>query len=172
VREDQQQFREFVATRSARLFRVALALTGTHDAAEDLLQGALVRTFARWGHVREDPEAYVRRAMYHAQMSVWRRRRKLRELPAGDVPDRADGRDDMGDTDQRLAVRLPLLRLGPRQRAVLVARFFEDLSERQTAALLGCSPGTVRSQTHRALVRLREIAPELRNDDLAKETMI
>jgi RNA polymerase sigma factor (sigma-70 family) len=109
--------------------------------------------------------------MYHAQVSVWRRRRRLRELPADLVPDRSDHRDETRATDERLALRQALLLLGPRQRAVLVARFLEDLSEQETAAVLGCSPGTVRSQTHRALVRLRQIAPELRDDDLTREAI-
>jgi RNA polymerase sigma factor (sigma-70 family) len=74
----------------------------------------------------------------------------------------------MRATDERLAVRQALRRLGPRQRAVLVARFYEDLSEEQTAELLGCSTGTVRSQMHRAIARLRQIAPELLTHDLAR----
>lgn len=166
-----EEFREFVAVRGPALFRVALALTGGHHAAEDLLQGALERTFARWRQVRGDPEPYVRSAMYHAQVSIWRRRRRLRELSVEQLPDRADTRDDIRVTDQRLAVRQALQRLGPRQRAVLVARFYEDLSEEQTAALLGCATGTVRSQLHRALARLRQIAPELNSNDLAREVL-
>jgi RNA polymerase sigma-70 factor (sigma-E family) len=166
-----EEFREFVAARGPALFRVALALTGGHHAAEDLLQGALERTFARWRQVRGDPEPYVRSAMYHAQVSIWRRRRTLRELSVGQVPDRPDKRDDIRTADQRLAIRQALQRLGPRQRAVLVARFYEDLSEEQTAALLGCTAGTVRSQLHRALARLRQIAPELNSNDLAREAL-
>jgi RNA polymerase sigma-70 factor (sigma-E family) len=170
VREpEREQFREFVQARGGSLFRVALALSGDRHAAEDLLQQALTRTCARWRQVRDNPEAYVRRAMYHAQVSVWRRRRRLREVPVEVVPERAARGDDIAATDLRLALRKALMRLGPRQRAVLVARFLEDLPERETAALLGCSIGTVRSQTHRALSRLREIAPELRPLDLPRE---
>jgi len=167
-------FSEFVAGSSGRLFRVALALTGGHHAAEDLLQGALARTFARWRHVHGNPEAYVRRAMYRAQVSVWQRRARHREVPLESVHERADHRDAYGATDHRLALRSALLRLGPRQRAVLVARVLEDLSEEETAALLGCSPGTVGSQLHRALARLREIAAELgveREHRLIKESL-
>ena len=166
---ERERFRQFVNESSPTLYRVALALTGGHHAAEDLIQDALARTFVRWSSVRGDPTAYVRRAMYHAQVSVWRRRSVVRELPAESAPEPADRRDDVGATDQRLALRQALLRLGPRQRAVLVARFFEHLSEQDTADLLGCSTGTVRSQTHRALARLREIAPELRTDPLTEE---
>lgn len=169
---EREQFRQFVAASGGRLIRVATALTGDHHAAEDLLQGALARTAARWGKVAGDPEAYVRRAMYHAQVTIWRRRQRLRETPTAHVPERPDQRDEMGTADRRLALRQALMRLGPRQRAVLVARFYEDLSEEETAALLGCSPGTVRSQLFRALARLRQIAPELHDDHhLTEETV-
>jgi RNA polymerase sigma-70 factor (sigma-E family) len=166
---DRERFRQFVNESSPTLYRIALALTGGHHAAEDLIQDALARTFVRWSSVRGDPTAYVRRAMYHAQVTVWRRRRLVREVPADTAPEPADRRDDVDTTDQRLALRQALLRLGPRQRAVLVARFFEDLSEQDTADLLGCSTGAVRSQTHRALARLRKIAPDLRNDLTSEE---
>ncbi|BCB76789.1 SigE family RNA polymerase sigma factor [Phytohabitans flavus] len=166
-----EQFRQFLAGSGDRMFRVALALTGAHHAAEDLLQDALARTFARWRHVRGDPEAYVRRAMYHSQVTVWRRRRRLRELPASSVPDRPDPRDQNAASESRLQLRQALMRLGPRQRAVLVARFFEDLSDVETGQLLGCSASTVRSQTHRALARLREIAPELNGPNTFRESV-
>jgi RNA polymerase sigma factor (sigma-70 family) len=93
----------------------------------------------------------------------------VRELPVERLPDHADGADDMRTADLRVALRQALRRLGPRQRAVLVARFYEDLTDEQTARLLGCSTGTVRSQTHRALARLRQLAPELSGTDLATE---
>jgi RNA polymerase sigma-70 factor (sigma-E family) len=169
VREpDREQFREFVAARAAGLFRVALALTGGREAAEDLLQHALTQTCARWRSVGANPEAYVRRAMYHAQVSVWRRRGRLREVPVHDVPDRP-GPDQTAGVELRLALRTALAKLGRRQRAVLVARFLEDLSEEQTADLLDVSVGTVRSQTHRALQRLRQVAPELASSRLPTE---
>lgn len=167
--DERERFRRFVTESSPALYRVAVALTGGHHAAEDLLQDCLARTFVRWSSVRDDPAAYVRRAMYHRQVSVWRRRRLVRELPADRAVERPDPRDDVGGVDRRLALRAALMRLGPRQRAVLVARFFEDLSEKDTADLLGCSPGTVRSQTHRALTRLRALAPELRELTLTIE---
>jgi RNA polymerase sigma-70 factor (sigma-E family) len=168
---EREQFRQFVAASGARLIRVAMVLTGNHHAAEDLLQGALTRTAGRWRQIDGDPEAYVRRAMYHAQVSIWRRRERMRETPTAQVPERPDHRDEIGAADQRLALRQALMRLGPRQRAVLVARYFEDLSEEETATLLGCSPGTVRSQLHRALARLRQIAPDLRHDNLTEESL-
>lgn len=167
---DREQFREFVAARSSGLYRIALALTGGRDAADDLLQHALTQTCARWRHVRDNPEGYVRRVMYHAQVSIWRRGGRLREVPVDAVPDRP-GADEMATTDLRLALRTALSRLGRRQRAVLVARFLEDLTEHQTAELLDISVGTVRSQTYRALNRLRQTAPELRLFDLSTEAL-
>jgi RNA polymerase sigma-70 factor (sigma-E family) len=171
-KSERDRFRQFVTECSPALYRVAVALTGGHHAAEDLLQDCLARTFVRWSTVRGDPAAYVRRAMYHTQVSVWRRRRLVRELPPDAAPEPIDRRDDIAATDRRLALRQALLRLGPRQRAVLVARYFEDLSEQDTATLLGCSTGTVRSQTHRALARLREFAPDLREDTLTIKGVI
>jgi len=97
--------------RAAGLFRVALALTGGREAAEDLLQHALTQTCARWRSVRDNPEGYVRRAMYHAQVSVWRRRGRLREVPVYEVPDRP-GLDETAGVDLRLALRTALARLG------------------------------------------------------------
>jgi RNA polymerase sigma-70 factor (sigma-E family) len=165
----EHEFSEFAAARGPALFRVALALTGSHHAAEDLLQSVLERTFARWRHIRTSPEAYARTALYRTQVGVWRRRSVVRELPVERLPDHADGADDLRTADLRVALRQALRRLGPRQRAVLVARFYEDLTDEQTARLLGCSTGTVRSQTHRALARLRQLAPELSGTDLATE---
>jgi RNA polymerase sigma-70 factor (sigma-E family) len=166
--EDHEGFREFVAARSASLFRLAMALTGERRAAEDLLQHALTQTLARWRNVGDNPEGYVRRAMYHTQVSVWRRRRRIREVSVEAVPERASS-DEISTVDLRLALRRALLLLGARQRAVLVARYLEDLSEQQTAEMLGCSVGTVRSQAHRALSRLRQVAPELQYAETARE---
>ena len=154
-------FREFVAARQTALLRSAYVLCGDRHRAEDLVQGALTRTAARWSQVRDgDPEAYVRRAMYHEQVSRWRRTAVLREtavehLPERPVPDRND------TVDLRLALRAALGHLTPRQRAVLALRFYEDLPEAEVARLLGISVGTVRSTSSRALDRLRRVAPEL-----------
>lgn len=158
-------FREFVSARQAALLRSAYVLCGDRHRAEDLVQGALTRTAARWSQVRDgDPEAYVRRAMYHEQVSRWRRTAVLREtsvehLPERPVPDRND------TVDLKLALRAALDRLGPRQRAVLALRFYEDLPEAEVARLLGISVGTVRSTSSRALDRLRRVAPELTAPD-------
>lgn len=149
-------FTAFVEARSSSLIRTAYVLTGDQHAAEDLLQNALARTAARWRSVRDAPEAYVRRAMYNEQVSRWRR--PGREYATGTPP---DGEHRDGDVDLRLSLERALFALPPRKRAVLVLRYFEDLSETETASIMGCSVGTVRSQTHRALARLRELAPDL-----------
>ena len=162
-------FREFVAARGAALSRSAYLLTGDHQLAEDLLQTALARTAAHWRRVRAgDPEAYVRRAMINERTSWWRRRRSATEVPADtDVLDArpATRVADASETVlRRMTVTAALARLPARQRAVIVLRFFDDLSEAATADVLGCSVGTVKSQTHDALARLRALAPELLSD--------
>ncbi|HVF05604.1 MAG TPA: SigE family RNA polymerase sigma factor [Frankiaceae bacterium] len=155
-------FDDFVRTRTPGLLRVAYLLTGEQHAAEDLVQSALERTAGRWRHlVRNDSaDGYVRTVMYRLQVDRWRRRAKFAEQVTAAVPDGA-GPDPYGAADTRLALRAALARLTPRQRAVLVLRFFEDLGEARTAEVLGCSAGTVKSQTALALRRLREGAPEL-----------
>jgi RNA polymerase sigma-70 factor (sigma-E family) len=161
-------FEDFVRSRSGSLLRSAYVLTGDQHLAEDLVQGALVKLYRRWGSVHRhgNPDAYVRKAMYHLQVSVWRRGRVAESFPAT-MPE--PGRDDHASaTATRLALRQALLGLPPRQRAVLVLRFLEDRSEADTAEILDCSVGNVKSQASRALARLREIAPELHDIDPVK----
>jgi RNA polymerase sigma-70 factor (sigma-E family) len=153
------ELREFVSARGAALSRVAFLLTGDHQAAEDLVQDTYVVLVRRWqksGVV--DPEAYVRRILYSRFVDAWRRRR-LSELPWASPPD-APGSDEAGNATDRLTLRAALTRLTPRQRALLVLRFYEDLTEVQAAAALGISPNTVKSQTRVALQRLRELVPD------------
>jgi RNA polymerase sigma-70 factor (sigma-E family) len=152
-----RQFGAFVADRAPTLIRVAYLLCGgDQHAAEDLVQNALVKTATRWSTLRhEDPEGYIRTVMYREQVSRWRRSARGRELLV--EPPREVLADQSGHVDLRLAMRVHLLRLPPAQRAVLVLRFFEDLTETQAAQVLGCSVGTVRSRTHRAVSRLREL---------------
>lgn len=153
------ELREFVSARGAALSRAAYLLTGEHQAAEDLVQDTYVVLVRRWqksGTV--DPEAYVRRILYSRLVDTWRRRR-LVELPWASPPDAAGG-DEVGAAGDRLTLRDALARLTPRQRAVLVLRFYEDLTEVQAAAALGISPNTIKSQTRVALQRLRELAPD------------
>jgi len=151
--------REFVAARGAALSRAAYLLTGDHQAAEDLVQETYVVLVRRWqksGTV--DPEAYVRTILY-SRFVDGRRRRRLLELPSASPPDAAGGDEAVATTD-RLTFQGALTRLTPRQRAVLVLRFYEDLTEVQAAAVLGISPNTVKSQARVALRRLRELVPD------------
>jgi RNA polymerase sigma-70 factor (sigma-E family) len=154
---------EFVAARGPALLRTAYLLTGDGHLAEDLVQSALVKVAQRWRRVTAagDPEAYVRRTIYNEHISWWRRRGRHRDQPSADPPE-PEGRPDFADGALRsMVLRQALGRLTARQRAMIVLRFYEDLSERETARLLGCSVGTVKSQTHRALVRLRALEPGL-----------
>lgn len=169
-RDDEAAFRVFVATRSAALARAAFLLTGDRQLAEDLVQAALLEAAVRWRKVVAggDPEPYVRRILYTRHVSWWRRSRHERPVPDDDRPGGADrpgaGPDGDGLAEgavRRLTVAQALARLAPKQRAVLVLRYFEDLTEAQAAAALGVSVGTVKSQTRDALARLRQVAPEL-----------
>ena len=153
------ELREFVSARGPALSRAAYLLTGDHQAAEDLVQETYVVLVRRWqksGTV--DPEAYVRRILYTRFVDGWRRRR-LVELPWAAPPDAAGG-DEAGTATDRLTVRDALTRLTPKQRAVLVLRFYEDLTEAQAAAVLGISVNTIKSQTRVALQRLRDLVPD------------
>lgn len=161
VSEVQASFEEFVHARTPALGRTAYLLLGDWHLAEDLVQSALGRAAAHWERL-DEPEAYVRRALYTQAVSWWRRRRSrpLETLTDGPPPE-VGGRNPGGDVETRLMVRRALARLTVKQRAVLVLRFYEDRSEIDTARLLGCSVGTVKSQTRHALRRLRKLAPEL-----------
>ncbi len=162
-------FAEFVAARSPALIATAWLLTGDHGRAEDLVQEALARTWPRWTRIRGDaPERYVRRTMVNLNISWWRRRWRG-ERPTEVLPQPALA--DVGEqADLRHVVRRALADLPPRQRAVVVLRYFEDWSEAQTAQALGCSPGTVKSQAARAVARLRE-DPQLRELFAPRPTM-
>jgi RNA polymerase sigma-70 factor (sigma-E family) len=153
-------FAEYVASRGPALVRTAYLLTGDHHAAEDLVQTVLAKAVLRWRSIDGDPDAYVRRALYHQQVSSWRRRARGRERLVAELPDRV-ARDDADAVERRVLLRDALARLTPRQRAVLVLRFYEDRTESETAALLQISVGTVKSQTRRALGRIRVLGPEL-----------
>jgi RNA polymerase sigma-70 factor (sigma-E family) len=149
-------FEEFVAARSSRLLRTAYLLTRDHGLAEDLLQTALTRAYLAWSRIEGDPEPYVRRILVNTFASWWRRKWNA-EQPTAELPDagRHDERaGESGDLWDALG------RLPRRQRAVVVLRYFEDLTEAQTAELLGISVGTVKSQTSKALAKLR-IDPSL-----------
>ena len=154
---DEDEFRAFVVARTPALSRTAYLLTGDAHLAEDLVQTALFNAAKAWHRISGDPEPYVRRILYTQNISWWRRRRHLREqaLGAYDAPAAEP------DPDLRLGIERALARLTVKQRTVLVLRFFEDLTEVQTADVLGISPGTVKSTTRQSLARLRAVAPEL-----------
>jgi RNA polymerase sigma-70 factor (sigma-E family) len=159
IGNDDSAFEDFVAGSSARLFTMARLLTrGNRAEAEDLLQGAYERAYRRWGRIsrRADPERYVRQILVNASIDRWRRIRRHPEIPlavSGADPRTADTAAAVADRDLLLR---GLAALPPRQRAVLVLRYFEDLSEAETATMLGCSVGTVKSQAARGLARLRD----------------
>ncbi len=146
-------FDGFVAARSTRLLRTAYLLTRDRGLAEDLLQTALSKAWFAWDRIDADPEPYVRRILVNTYASWWRRKwngeqptETLTETSAAGHDDRSAERHDLWDA---------MGRLPRRQRAVVVLRFFEDLTEAQTAAVLECSVGTVKSQTSKALAKLR-----------------
>jgi RNA polymerase sigma-70 factor (sigma-E family) len=154
---DAPTFEEYVAARSRALWRSAWLLTGDHHKAEDLVQTALMKCWRRWDRIDGGAvDAYVRRTMLTTYTDWWRRRWNS-EVPTGTLPDRpASGALDRGhDPGVRRDVLVALAGLPRGQRAVVVLRFFDDLSEAQTAEALGISAGTVKSQTSRALRALR-----------------
>ncbi|MFR9777206.1 SigE family RNA polymerase sigma factor [Micromonospora sp. MS34] len=155
-------FDEFVATRSPRLLRTAFLLTRDWALAEDLLQTALARAWEAWRRIEGDPEPYVRRIIVNANASWWRRRWRG-EVPTADLPEVAAEADRYSGLDDRDRLWRALGRLPRRQCAVLVLRYFEDLSDAEIAEVLGCSVGTVKSQASRAVAKLRldeTLAPE------------
>ncbi|GIH91141.1 SigE family RNA polymerase sigma factor [Planobispora siamensis] len=152
---DRSAYDAFVAAHWQRLLRTAYLLTRDWAAAEDLVQTALMKVWQAWSRVGEEPEAYVRKIIVNVHLSWWRRRWRQREISTGSPPDRGGTEDSTGRIDEREVVWQALGRLPARQRAVVVLRFFEDMTELQTAETLGCSVGTVKSQTSKALARLR-----------------
>jgi RNA polymerase sigma-70 factor (sigma-E family) len=152
---DSEEFTAFVVARSPALLRVAYLLTGNERAAEDLLQSALLATLRHWGRIRDRDslDAFVRRVMVN-ERRAWFRRRTSGEVVSADVVDVpiSDVVERLGDVD---VVRRALLDLPRRQRAVVVLRYFDDLPEAEVARILGTSVGTVKSQTSKALVKLR-----------------
>ncbi|WP_327287710.1 SigE family RNA polymerase sigma factor [Streptomyces sp. NBC_01198] len=152
------EFREFMTGRWPSLVRIAYGLTGDRGHAEDLAQTALAKAYANWARVRraDDPDAYVRRILINANHGRFSKRRvtehdwDLRQEPAV--------ADVTGDLDQRSALVAALMELPPKQRAVVVLRYWDGLTENQAAAILGCSVGNVKSQASRALAKLRTSA--------------
>jgi len=150
-------FAQFIEARQSALQRTAWLLTGDWALAQDLVQTAPARSWPYWGRVRrrDDPEIYVRRVMINT-WATWRRRRWRGEQPSGALADRPAPGDVAVDVVTRLAVRNLLAALTERQRAVVVLRLFDDLSEAQVAQILGCAVGTVKATMSQALARLRK----------------
>ena len=147
-------FPEFVAARSPSLVRFAWLLTGDWSSAEDLLQTALAQAWRHWRRLDEaGAEAYVRTCLVRAHVSRWRRR-SAHEVVVADTSPAAVG-DGAGTVDLRRDLVSALRRLPPRQRAVVVLRYYGDLGEDAVAQILGCSVGTVKSQAAKALAHLR-----------------
>ena len=152
-----REFADWASGVERGLLRSAYLLTGDLHRSEDLVQEALVKVALRWPRLREgNPTAYARTILVRDNVSWWRRRRH--EVVVEDV---REARVVSSDPDTALVVRRALARLTPAQRAVLVLRHFDDLTERETAEVLGVSVGTVKSQNAVALARLRAGAPEL-----------
>ena len=157
--DDDASFTSYVRSRQANLARFAYLLTGDVAAAEDLVQSALAKAYRRWHRLSESPDAYIRRVIVNENANVWRRSWRRREVPGSHLISYAEQRgvnDVVPDPDlRRLIMALPR-----QQRAALVLRYYEDLTEAQTAEVLGCSTGTVKSHTSRALRSLRTTMKE------------
>ena len=151
------EFREFMHARWPAMVRLAYGLTGDQGHAEDVAQAAFARAYASWPRVKRsgDPDAYVRQIVINENRNRFRKHRVAEQLTDSvliDVP----WTDATRESDERSALIAALQRLGPRQRAVIVLRYWLDLTEQETAAALNCSVGTVKSQASRALATLRE----------------
>jgi len=153
--ESDEEFRDFMRGRWPAMVRLAYGLTGDQGHAEDVAQAAFARAYASWSRVTRtgDPDAYVRKIVINENLSRFRKRRVAEDL-VGAVPEGPPRSvaDAPGDSETLLRA---LRKLGPRQRAVIVARYWMDMSEAETAAALNCSVGTVKSQASRALATLR-----------------
>lgn len=153
------EYATYVRERSPRLLHTAYLLCRDRALAEDLLQTALAKAWRAWRRIDQDPDPYVYRIMFNTYSS-WTRRRWRSEIPTGEALESAQSPDLTSGLDDRAYLWAALGRLPQGQRAVIVLRFFEDLTEAQTAAILGCAVGTVKSQASKALAKLR-IDPEI-----------
>ena len=156
--EADQAFAEFAASVSGRLRRTAYLLCGDSDRASDHVQEGLIRVYVNWPRIRRQgaEAAYARSAVVSAFIDA-SRRRSSREVPVEVHPSVSSSEDVATSVTDRAALMSALAALPPRQRACLVLRYFEDLDVRETATALGCSEGTVKSQTSRALASLRTV---------------
>lgn len=151
---DRADYTAYVIERSPRMLRTAYLVCGDWAMAEDLLQTALAKAWRVWGRIENDPDPYVYRILVNTHSS-WMKRKWRGEIPTEYPPDHAYEGDQAAAVDTRAELRTALERLPHGQRAVLVLRYFEDLTEPQIAAILGCSVGTVKSQASKAMAKLR-----------------
>ena len=167
---EEQAFWEFVASRRQHLVRTAYLLAGDHGLAEDFVQDALIRAHRNWRRIEraDQPEVYVRRIVVNLVNSWWRRALRHRTHVAWQVPDRPDERDGHAAVEREDELWRALAVLPAGMRTVIVLRYYEDLTEAETAALLGKSLGTVKSQSSRGLARMRELLSESRADITAR----
>ena len=170
TRDKDAEFAAYMTARQASLLRTAYLLTGDRHTAEDLVQTALAKLYLSWDKVQkwESVDGYVRRILVNENNSLWRRAWKRREIATAELPDRPAAYDDHGHArvqaaEQRSALWDFVQTLPRRQRAVIVLRYYEELSEAETAETLGISVGTVKSQASRALATLRDRAPQTLN---------
>jgi RNA polymerase sigma-70 factor (sigma-E family) len=167
---NEADFTDFVAHRAPALLRTAFLLCGgDRGAAEDLLQDVLSRAYPKWRRIRDKPEPYLRASLANAAANRWRlRSRRVAEVPLENAPSPTRPGHEQQIVDEDAVVRA-LHELPPRMRAVLVLRFFDDMTEADAAKALRCSTGTVKSQTSRGLARLRELLDDTGNDDTSND---
>ena len=156
-RRDRAAFAEFAAGRGRALHRAAYLMVGDEQLAQDLVQEALTKTYVAWPRLRDpnNAEAYCRKAITTTAITWFRRKGWDNERPTEALPERP-GHTQTDAVDDRSMVWAALQQLPPRQRAALVLRFYEDLTEAQTAAAMGCAVGTVKSQVAAGLKKLRD----------------
>lgn len=167
AQRSREEFAEFAQARSPALFRAAYLMVGDRGLAEDLLQEALTKTYVAWPRLRDvqNAEAYTRKAITTTAISWWRRKAWQREVPRDQLPDQLVA-EHGARIDERDWLWTELQMLAPRQRAAIVLRYYEDLTEARTAEAMGCSIGTVKSQVSDALNRLRaRVGPDVIPND-------
>jgi RNA polymerase sigma-70 factor (sigma-E family) len=166
ARRDAEEFTAFVAASSPSLRRTAYLMCGDWELASDHVQEALIRVYRAWPRLHRDGRllAYARRAVISAAIDAGRKRSST-EVPVDRIVDRGTGQDDAAAVAERDALQRCLSRLGGRQRACVVLRHYDDMSVAEVAEILGCSEGTVRSQTARALTTLAALWAEETGDD-------
>jgi RNA polymerase sigma-70 factor (sigma-E family) len=169
-RREDPAFEAFVRNSSGRLLRTAYLLCGDRGHAEDLVQTALFRTARRWSRARDQPEAYARRVLVNLTKDRWRSLgRRPAELSVADPPSNSPSAAQVDAIVERDRLLDAVRGLPARQRAVVVLRFFDGLTVAEAAAALECSEGTVKSQTSRALGRIRCVLDqdkEMENSDV------